>query len=294
MGEPVSCRGLQAEGDRQTRTSGAKPALCRQEYGGSGVSESYAEARKTGRLAGRVVIVTGAGQGIGKVYALGLAAAGARLALCDLRDPVDVAAQIEAAGGEALSRAADITSPQAVAAFVAATVERYGTVHALVNNAAMFTVLTPRPFYEIDSAEWDKVMQVNTRGTFEVTKAVVPFMRAQRYGKIVNIASGTLFKGSPGMLHYVASKGAVVAMTRVMARELGEDNIGVNCVAPGFTESEMASEHAKRSGPTVQSRCFKRPETPEDLVGAIVFMCSSESDFITGQTLLVDGGSVLH
>ena len=248
----------------------------------------------SGRLAGRVIVVTGAGQGIGKVYAHGLAAEGATLALCDLRDPADVAAEIEAAGGKALSRAADITSPAAVSAFVAATVERFGTVHCLVNNAALFTALQSRPFYEIPSDEWDKVMSVNTRGSFECAKAVVPFMRKQKYGKILNVASGTLFKGSPGMMHYVASKGAVVAMTRVMARELGADNICVNAIAPGFTESEMAGEHAKRSAPTVQSRCFKRPETPEDLVGAAVFFCSAESDFITGQTLLVDGGSVLH
>ena len=247
-----------------------------------------------GRLAGRVVLVTGAGQGIGKVYARGLAAEGATLALCDLRDPADVAASIEAGGGKAISRAADITSSDAVGAFVAATVERFGTVHALVNNAAMFTVLKSRPFYEIPSDEWDQVMAINTRGSFECAKAVVPFMRKQKYGKIVNVASGTLFKGSPGMMHYVASKGAVVAMTRVMARELGEDNICVNAIAPGFTESEMAGEHAKRSGPTVQSRCFKRPETPEDLVGTVVFLCSADSDFITGQTILVDGGSVLH
>jgi NAD(P)-dependent dehydrogenase (short-subunit alcohol dehydrogenase family) len=258
------------------------------------VTAPLLQARTQGRLADRVIVVTGAGQGIGKVYAHGLAAAGAKLALCDLRDPADVAGEIESAGGEALSRACDITSPDAVRAFVEATAARFGTVHGLVNNAAMFTVLSSKKFWEIDSAEWDRVMAVNTRGSFECAKAVVPYLRKQKYGKIVNVASGTLFKGSPGMLHYVASKGAVVAMTRVMARELGEDNICVNAIAPGFTESEMAGEHAKRSGPTVQSRCFKRPETPEDLVGTVVFLCSGESDFITGQTILVDGGSVLH
>jgi len=252
------------------------------------------EARKQGRLADRVIVVTGAGQGIGKVYANGLAAEGAKLALGDLRDPADVAREIEAAGGAALSRACDITSPAAVRAFVEATVARFGTVHALVNNAALFTALSPRPFWEIESDEWDKVMAVNTRGSFECVKAIVPLLRKQQYGKIVNIASGTLFKGSPGMLHYVASKGAVVAMTRVMARELGADNVCVNAIAPGFTESEMIGDHKLRSGPTVQSRCFKRVEKPEDLVGTVVFLCSAESDFITGQTILVDGGSVLH
>ena len=211
-----------------------------------------------------------------------------------MRDPADVAAAIEAAGGKALSRAADITSPQAVGAFIAAAAERFGTIHGLINNAAIFTALQSRPFWEIPSDEWDRVMQANTRGSFEVAKAVVPFMRRQQYGKIVNVASGTLFKGSPGMMHYVASKGAVVAMTRVMARELGADSICVNAIAPGFTESEMVGEHATRSGPTVASRCFKRPETPEDLVGTAVFLTSADSDFMTGQTILVDGGSVMH
>jgi len=253
-----------------------------------------AAAATRGRLADRVIIVTGAGQGIGKVYALGLAAEGAHVVATDIYDPVAVAEEIGNAGGSAISRAADVTDSAAVRAVVASAVERFGTVHGLVNNAAIFTVLERRPFYEIDSDEWDKVMQVNTRGSFECAKAVAPLMRAQKYGKIVNIASGTLFKGSPGMMHYVASKGAVVAMTRVMARELGADGICVNTIAPGFTESEMAGEHAKYSGPTIDSRCFKRPETPDDLVGTLVFLCAAESDFVTGQTIVVDGGSVLH
>jgi NAD(P)-dependent dehydrogenase (short-subunit alcohol dehydrogenase family) len=187
-----------------------------------------------------------------------------------------------------------VTSAAAIRALIDAAVERFGTIHALVNNAGLFTALKKKPFEEIASDEWDRVMAVNTRGTFECVKAVAPLMREQKYGKIVNIASGTLFKGSTGMLHYVASKGAVVAMTRVLARELGDDNICVNAVAPGFTESEMAGEHAKASGPTVASRCFKRAETPDDVVGAVVFLCSAESDFITGQTLVVDGGAVFH
>jgi NAD(P)-dependent dehydrogenase (short-subunit alcohol dehydrogenase family) len=247
-----------------------------------------------GRLAGRVIIVTGAGQGIGKVYALGLAAEGATVVATDLFDPAPVAAQIVAAGGTAMSGAADVTDAPAVRSVVDGAIERYGAVHGLVNNAAIFTVLSRKPFYEIDSDEWDRVMQVNTRGSFECAKAVVPIMRAQKYGKIVNVASGTLFKGSTGMMHYVASKGAVVAMTRVMARELGNDGICVNTIAPGFTESEMAGEHAKYSQPTVDSRCFKRPETPDDLVGTLIFLCAAESDFVTGQTIVVDGGSVLH
>lgn len=248
-----------------------------------------------GRLADRVIIVTGAGQGIGKAYARALAAEGAKLALCDLYDPQTVAHEIEGNGGQALSQATDVTSRAAVERFVAATIERFGTVHGLVNNAAMFTVLKHRPFTEIPSDEWDQVMAVNTRGSFECARAVVPAMRRQQYGKIVNVASGTLFKGSTGLMHYVASKGAVVAMTRVMARELGADNICVNAIAPGFTESErIGADSIARSAATVAGRCFQRPEKPEDLVGAVVFLCTAESDFITGQTLLVDGGSFLH
>ena len=172
----------------------------------------------------------------------------------------------------------------------------HGAVHGLVNNAAMFGSLTLKPFMEIESAEWDKVMTVNTRGVFECVKAVVPAMRKQKYGKIVNIASGTLFKGTPLLMHYVASKGAVVAMTRVMARELGADNILVNCIAPGLTVSAAVQETYSREeiAANKATRAIKREEEPEDLVGALTFFLSAESDFVTGQTLLVDGGLVMH
>ena len=246
------------------------------------------------RLSDRVVVITGAGQGIGKVYAFGLAAHGAKIVATDLSDPISVAKEIEALGREAISCAADVTSSNDVANVFAAAVQRFGTVHALVNNAAMFTTLKRRPFYEIESDEWDRVMQVNTRGSFECAKAATPIMRKQQYGKIINVASGTLFKGSTGLMHYVASKGAVVAMTRVMARELGDFNICVNAIAPGFTESEMAMDMAKGSAPTVASRCFKRAQTPDDLTGTLVYLCSADSDFVTGQTIVVDGGSVMH
>ena len=246
------------------------------------------------RLSERVVLVTGAGQGIGKVFARALAAAGAKLVLADIIDTESVAAEIEAAGGEALALKMDVSSPRDVASGVAAAVAKFGTIHALVNNAAMFTSLTIKPFYEIGSDEWDRVMAVNTRGPFECVKAVYPVMRKQNYGKIVNIASGTFYKGAPGLMHYVASKGAVVAMTRVMARELGDFNVCVNAIAPGFTESEMIGEHIKYSAPTIASRAFKRAQTPDDLTGALLFLCSADSDFMTGQTLVVDGGSVFN
>jgi NAD(P)-dependent dehydrogenase (short-subunit alcohol dehydrogenase family) len=249
-----------------------------------------------GRLNDRSIIVTGAAQGIGAVYAKALAAEGARLSICDLTEPRSVAEEIRAAGGQAISMVTDVTSPSAVARLVAATVDAYGTVHGLVNNAAMFGSLTLKPFMEIESDEWDKVMAVNTRGPFECVKAVVPVMRKQKYGKIINIASGTLFKGAPLLLHYVASKGAVVAMTRVMARELGADNILVNCIAPGLTVSAavQATYSPEEIAANKATRAIKREEEPEDLIGALIFFASAESDFITGQTLLVDGGSVMH
>jgi NAD(P)-dependent dehydrogenase (short-subunit alcohol dehydrogenase family) len=249
-----------------------------------------------GRLNDRSIIVTGAAQGIGAVYAKHLAAEGARLSICDLSEPSAVADEIRAAGGQAISLATDVTSPAAVAALVKAAIDAYGTVHGLVNNAAMFGSLKHRHFTEIPSDEWDQVMAVNTRGVFECSKAVVPAMRKQKYGKIVNIASGTLFKGSTMIMHYVASKGAVVAMTRVMARELGDDNIMVNCIAPGLTVSPAVRNSYSDADIKANwaARSLKREEEPEDLVGPLTFFLSAESDFVTGQTLLVDGGNVMH
>lgn len=245
------------------------------------------------QLSGRVVLITGARQGIGRTYALRIAAAGANVVICDLDDPVEVAAEIRAAGGNVVSAAADVTSLTAMRDLVDHAVTTYGKVDALVNNAALFTALQARPLEDIESSEWDRVMAVNVRGSFECTRAVLPIMRRQHYGKIVNISSGTVFKGSTGLLHYVASKGAVIAMTRAMARELGPDNICVNAVAPGNTPVEGAVMSA-RSVATIATRALQRAETPADIVGAVIFLCSPESDFITGQTLVVDGGSVFN
>ena len=249
------------------------------------------------RLEGTSAIVTGAAQGIGATYARALAAEGARVSVCDLDPPDTVVQAIQAAGGEAIGRICDVSNPEAVSALVRATEQAFGGVQVLVNNAALFGKIARKPFAEIDSDEWDRVMTVNTRGPFECVKAVLPVMRRQRYGKIINIASGTVFKGTPMMLHYVASKGAVIAMTRAMARELGEHGICCNALAPGLTLSDTIKGRNDYGGLrtlNVESRSLKREETPDDLVGALLFLASHDSDFMTGQTLLIDGGSAMH
>lgn len=250
------------------------------------------------RLQGRVAIVTGAAQGIGARYAAALAAEGAALVCADVIDAEPVAAQIRAAGGRALALRADVSSAESVRQMAAASVAAFGRIDVLVNNAGLFANLAMKPFEQIEAAEWDRVMAVNVRGPFECAKAVLPQMRAQGYGKIINIASATVFKGSPMLLHYVTSKGAVVAMTRSLARELGDAGIRVNTLAPGLTASENTLANPAWQGAVgannIASRAIKREVTPEDLCGTLVYLASAESDFVTGQVIVVDGGSVMH
>jgi len=251
-----------------------------------------------GRLTGKTAIVTGAAQGIGAAYAKAIAAEGANVSLCDLQAPTSVVKEIEAAGCKAIGLACDVTDPAAVSKLIAETERAFGAIHILVNNAGIFANLALKPMTEISSKEFDLVMAVNVRGSFECAKAVLPVMRRQKYGKIINVASGTVFKGAPMLLHYVSSKGAVVAMTRAMARELGNDGIRVNCIAPGLTMSEGVIANSAWAGPVVTnnvaSRCLKRDCTPEDLTGTVIFLASTDSDFMSGQTVVVDGGSVTH
>jgi NAD(P)-dependent dehydrogenase (short-subunit alcohol dehydrogenase family) len=250
------------------------------------------------RLQGKIAIVTGAAQGIGAAYAKALASKGVKLGLCDLSVPDAVAEAIKQGGGDAIARACDVTSRASVTQLVADTERAFGGVHILVNNAGLFANLALKPFFDIDDAEWDRVMAVNVRGSFECARAVFPIMKRQGYGKIVNIASGTVFKGAPMMLHYVSSKGAVVGMTRALAREVGDHGIRVNCLAPGLTMSEGVVANKDWAGSIVSnnvaSRCIKREATPEDLTGALLFLVSPESDFMSGQTVVIDGGSVMH
>lgn len=250
------------------------------------------------RLSGKVAIVTGAAQGIGARYAVSMAAEGAKVVVADLLDTSEAVAEIKKAGGDAIGCMVDVSSPESVAAMVAKTVETYGGIDILVNNAAIFGKLTDKSFSEIDSLEWDNVMAVNVRGTFECVKAVYPIMQANNSGKIINIASGTVFKGAPYLLHYVTSKGAIIAMTRSLSRELGEYNICVNALAPGLTMSENVAAgsnyNADKLNANKSTRALKRLQEPRDLVGAVLFLASQDSDFMTGQTMVVDGGSVMH
>ena len=250
-----------------------------------------------GRLDGRVAIVTGSGRGIGAEYAKALAAEGAKVTVTDIVDTENTVNIIKQAGGEAMGIKCDVTRPDDVKALVSDTVDAFGKLDIMVTNAALFADLKQRSFLEIDEDEWDRVMQVNTRGVFTCVKAAVTEMKKNGYGKIINIASGTVFKGTPMLLHYVSSKGAMVAFTRALSREVGGDGITVNCIAPGLTMSEKVVDDPQWTAVkdnNTATRAIKREEVPEDLLGTVVFFSSAESDFITGQTLVVDGGSAMH
>jgi NAD(P)-dependent dehydrogenase (short-subunit alcohol dehydrogenase family) len=251
------------------------------------------------RLAGRTAIVTGGAKGIGRHYSSALAADGAQVMIADIADGKEVAGQIAAQHGanSVTSTIADVSDESSVKELVAATMERFGKIDVLVNNAALFAPLQETNCTEIETELWDRVMAVNLRGPFLMVKHVAPHMRAQGYGKIINIGSGTAFRGIPWLLHYVTSKGGIMAFTRALARELGEHGIRVNTLAPGFTLSdtvlaENPGHVATARARAVQSRSLRRDEHPQDLLGALVFLASAESDFITGQTIAVDGGNV--
>lgn len=230
------------------------------------------------------------------MYAAGLAEEGASVAVCDIQDPQPVVDRLVAEGWRVIGGIVDVTDAKSIVAFVERTNRELSGVDVLVNNAALFGVLAHRRFLEIPSEEWERVMSVNTRGVFEFSKAVVPFMRARGGGKIINITSSTIYFGSPMLMHYVASKGAVDAMTRVMARELGEDNIAVNSLAPGLTMSEaVAARPVKAMAErAVQGRAFKREQLPADLIGPLVYLASDDSNFVTGQAHVVDGGGTMR
>jgi NAD(P)-dependent dehydrogenase (short-subunit alcohol dehydrogenase family) len=245
-------------------------------------------------LEGKVAIVTGGAQGIGRAIADGLAAEGARIVIADLARAEEAAAGFE--GGVGLT--VDVSSEEDTVRMAAETVERCGSIDVLVNNAGLYASLAMRPFEQIPLDEWRQVMDVNVASMFLTCRAVVPVMRGQGGGAIVNISSGTPFRGVPFLLHYVTSKGAIVALTRALAKELGKDNVRVNCVAPGFTMSDGVHEHPEvieaLRDISVAARTIQRDQVPEDVVGAAVFLCGPGAGFITGQTMVIDGGQFFH
>jgi len=252
------------------------------------------------RLRDKVAIITGAAQGIGATFAAGFAKEGARIVIADILDGKEVAKAIEKSGGEAIFVKTDVTKQNECDAVAKAASDRFGSIDILVNNAAIFGDLVMRPFMEISDEEWKRVMDVNAGGPFRCIKAVFPYMK-DKGGKIVNVSSAIIFEGMPGLPHYVASKGAVMAFTRCMARELGGFNINVNAIAPGFTHSAGGDKVAQKTMIDISledmqmpMRSLKRTTYPEDLVGTAVFLASEESRNITGQLIVVDCGLVFH
>ena len=243
------------------------------------------------QLSGKTVIITGAAGGLGRAFALGFAERGANVVVADMNEAgsAETVALIEAAGGKAIAVQTNVTDKASCEAVADAAVATFGSLDVLVNNAAIYATIERANFWEIDPSEWDKVMAVNVKGAWLASGAA--YTRMSDGGSIINIASATVFSGSPLWMHYVASKGAVIGMTRVMAREAGVKNITVNAIAPGFTLTEASlsiMDDAASYG--VSSRAIKRASTPDDMVGTALFLASDDASYITGQTLIVDGG----
>jgi NAD(P)-dependent dehydrogenase (short-subunit alcohol dehydrogenase family) len=250
------------------------------------------------KLQDKVAIVTGAQTGIGRAIAERFAAEGGTVVLADVNDANPVAEGITAAGGKAMAIQVDVADEGSVQAMAQRVVEAYGRIDILVNNAAIASGLQLRPFEQISVAEWRRMQDVNAMGPFLCCRAVAPHMRKQQAGRIVNMTSGTAFKGAPFILDYVASKGALMTMTRALARELGKDFITVNAVSPGYTLSEGNLANAEFLGAyresAVSARALPRDAWPADIVGAVAFLASDDAAFVSGQILAVDGGSVYH
>ncbi|HDH98754.1 MAG TPA: 3-oxoacyl-ACP reductase FabG [Deltaproteobacteria bacterium] len=249
------------------------------------------------RLKEKVAIVTGAAKGLGRAFALKLAQEGAKVMVVTRKDMDNLrqtVKQITDNGGKAQLFQADVSREEDTKAMAEATNKEFGKIDILVNNAAIYDGIKRRPFYEIGLDEWDLVMSVNVKGAFLAARAVFPYMKENKYGKIVNLASEVFFTGSHGFAHYVASKGGIIGLTRALAVELGPHNICINCVAPGFTDTEASRGLADVTKYDTSKTPLRRLEKPEDLTGAVLFLVSPESDFITGQTLLVDGGRAMH
>jgi NAD(P)-dependent dehydrogenase (short-subunit alcohol dehydrogenase family) len=253
------------------------------------------------RLRDNVAVITGAAQGIGAAFAVGFAKEGARIVIGDVADGARTVKKVEETGGQAIFVKTDVGSEAECFALARAAVERFGRIDVLINNAAVFASIVLKPFTELSSEEFKRVVEINTSGVFHCVKAVFPHMKGKG-GKIINISSASIIEGVPGMPHYVASKGGVMALTRCLARELGDFNIRINTIAPGFTHSEGGDRFDRNKELPLppldelqlQGRCIKRPGVPEDLVGTALFLATDDSAFITGQMIVHDGGLSFH
>lgn len=242
----------------------------------------------------RVVIITGAAQGLGRAYALAFAASGAAVMATDINAAAlaDVADAIKQAGGKVVSVVADIADELSVQSVIDTTLSAFGKIDILINNASIFSTITMRPFDEIPVAEWRQVMDVNITGSYLMARAVSAAMKANGWGRIVNVSSAAVTMGRPLYLHYITSKGAVIAMTRGLAKELGSHGITVNALLPGATETEVerATVTEQQKNAMLAMRSIKRVEVADDLIATVLFLCSEESEFLTGQSITVDGG----
>ena len=249
-------------------------------------------------MEGKVVIVTGGAKGIGRAYAEAFAASGARVVIADidLEAADSLAAELQRQGRQAMAGKVDVAEAGSCQNLARDVWEKWQGIHVLVNNAAIYSTLTRKSFMEISGEEWDRVLAVNVRGMLFCSQAVFPYMKQQQYGKIINISSSSIFKGSPHFLHYVTSKAGVVGFTRALAREVGTEGITVNAIAPGLTDSGANDQvsPAERFQKAIADRCIKRAEFPADLTGTILFLASHHSDFMTGQLLNVDGGACMY
>jgi NAD(P)-dependent dehydrogenase (short-subunit alcohol dehydrogenase family) len=246
------------------------------------------------RLQGKVAIVTGGARHIGAAYCRKLASEGAAVVIADVLNGESVVNDIKELGGKAIALPVDVSKEADTARMAAEAVKAFGQIDVLVNNAAIFIAIERHPFYEISAEEWDRVSAVNIKGPFLCTKAVFPYMKERKSGKIINISSSTAYWGTPNFLHYVASKAALIGMTRSLAREMGEFGICVNAIAPGLVEHEGQTAPKALTELQLKQRSIRRLQTPEDLLGTLVFLASADSDFMTGQAIVVDGGSVFH
>ena len=249
-----------------------------------------------GRVEGKVAVITGAAQGIGRAYAECLAKEGAKVVVTDVQDTSAAVSAMTDAGGSVIGLNVDVTSNESLQDMVSATEKEFGPIDILINNAAFFASIEMKPFTEITEEEWDLVMRVNLRGPFQAVKAVLPSMIKAGGGRVVNIASGTALRGAPMFLHYVSSKGGIIAQTRAISRELANHNINANTMIIGLTESEGVLENEKMLGaakaPTLAMRAIKREMLPEDVLGTMLFLVTEDSSFITGQSINIDGGAL--